>query len=185
MELNTKPDTNPEQIQNKTLIDIFGAAPCKGLLLNIGSGKDYRDGYINIDKYDITADADWDIEHLPLRDRTVAQIVCVDCLEHVPHQKVLPILCEMQRVLKPEGKLILVVPDIAGICENLLKNPDNEWNWAHIYGCQSHDGQYHKTAFTLNRISQLLGFAGFNFVHIVYGMPQDGIKRLICEAGLK
>lgn len=162
-------------------VDTNKEAPCSGLKLNIGSGKDYKQGHINIDKYDSTADANWDIEHIPLNDRCVAQIVCTDVLEHISHHKVLSVLRELNRLLKLEGRLIIIVPDLVGLCEHVIKDPENEWRLAQLYGHQQHEGQFHKTGFTVKRLSNLLGFAGFDTMFLAYYMSKDGLKSIYCE----
>lgn len=163
-------------------IDTNKEAPCHGLKLNIGCGKDYKQGYINIDKYDSTADANWDIEHIPLNDRTVAQLICSDFLEHLPHNQVLFVFKELNRILKVEGRLIIIVPDLVGLCEHVIKDPENEWSLAQLYGHQQHEGQFHKTGFTVKRLSNLLGFAGFNSLILAHYPSKDGLKSIYCEA---
>lgn len=167
---------------NEIIIDTNKEAPCSGLKLNLGCGKDYKQGYINIDKYDTTADANWDIEHIPLNDRTAAQVICSDFLEHLPHNQVLSVLIELHRILKKEGRLIIVVPDLVGLCERVMKDPENEWSLAQLYGHQQHEGQFHKTGFTVKRLSNLLGFAGFDKLTLAYYASMDGLKSIYCEA---
>lgn len=166
-------------------IDTNKEAPCYGLKLNLGCGKDYKQGYINIDKYDTSADANWDIEHIPLNDRTVSQIICSDFLEHLPHNQVLFLLKELNRLIKPEGRLIIIVPDLPSLCERVKNNPEDDWSLAQLYGHQQHEGQFHKTGFTVKRLTNLLGFAGFDNLTLAYYQSKDGLKSIYCEAHKK
>ena len=176
-------EKNTEHIETSIItVDTNKEAPCYGLKLNLGSGKDYKEGYINIDKFDSSADANWDIEHIPLHDRTVAQVVCSDFLEHLPHNQVLPILKEINRLLKQQGRLIIIVPDLVKLCERVANNPEDEWSLAQLYGHQQHEGQFHKTGFTVKRLSNLLGFAGFDNLTLAYYPSKDGLTSIYCEA---
>lgn len=175
-------DNEETTAQLKIVVDTNKEAPCAGLKLNLGCGKDYKQGYINIDKYDYNADANWDINHLPLNDRCIAQVICSDVLEHLSHDQVLPVLKELFRVLKLESRLIIIVPDLVGLCEHVIKDPEDEWRLAQLYGHQQHEGQFHRTGFTIKRLTNLLGFAGFNRILLAHYIAIDGLKSIYCEA---
>jgi SAM-dependent methyltransferase len=166
----------------QTFIDSNKLPPIEGMRLNIGSGKDYKKGFINIDKFDKTADANWDIEHLPLNDSCVAQIVCSDVLEHLPYKMILPVLIEFHRVLKHEGQILIFVPDIGALCKDVSENPEDEWKLAQLYGNQQHEGQFHKTGFTVKRLSVILGYAGFDRLVMALYPALDGLKMIYMEA---
>ncbi len=81
----------------------------KHIKLNIGCGKHKKDGYINIDispkyKPDIVASA----THLPFKSNSVDEIYTSHMVEHVPNFE--KAMREMHRILKPGGKLYIVVP---------------------------------------------------------------------------
>ena len=52
-------------------------------------------------------------DHLPLADGSVDRLLAVHCLETA--ERVRPLLREMWRVLAPEGRLMLVVPNRRGV----------------------------------------------------------------------
>jgi len=53
-----------------------------------------------------------DITHpFPLMDNSVDSFQAEDVLEHIPHEKLLPVLNEIYRILKPDGFFRLSVPD--------------------------------------------------------------------------
>ncbi|MGZ5889143.1 MAG: methyltransferase domain-containing protein [Hyphomicrobium sp.] len=60
-------------------------------------------------------------DHLPLADGSVDRLLAVHCLETA--ERVRPLLREMWRVLAPEGRLILVVPNRRGVWARLDKTP--------------------------------------------------------------
>jgi len=78
--------------------------------LNLGSGKDYRHGYINVDQSRIfKADVYHNLElPWPWPDDSVSEIYCSHILEHI-HNIVL-FFNEAYRVLKPSGTMEIIVP---------------------------------------------------------------------------
>lgn len=76
--------------------------------LNIGSGNDYRQGYVNIDKKPV-GDMQVDIEEgLPFPDNSVERIIAKDVLEHVEDLEY--VVGEMHRVCKPDALIFVQVP---------------------------------------------------------------------------
>jgi SAM-dependent methyltransferase len=83
----------------------------KGLRLNLGSGKQVRPGFYNVDLLplpgvDIVADLNEPLNVLP--DNCVDEIYSHHALEHVT--QLLPLLAEIHRVARPEARIELVVP---------------------------------------------------------------------------
>ena len=84
--------------------------------LNIGSGLNYRIGYVNIDKSKkAKADLFLDLEkgRLPYKDNSVEEIIATHVLEHI--QNIIPLMNECYRVLKKEGRMFIEVPQNEGI----------------------------------------------------------------------
>ncbi len=82
----------------------------KSIKLNLGCGNDIKRGWVNLDIADLPGvDVVWDIEKLPLPfgDEQFDEILCNDILEHVEY---VPILRELHRILKQEGKIKIRVP---------------------------------------------------------------------------
>ena len=78
--------------------------------LNLGSGKDIKDGWINLDSVKLPGvDVVHDIEKLllPFANEEVDEILCQDILEHIEY---IPVLKDIHRILKVEGKLKIRVP---------------------------------------------------------------------------
>ncbi len=78
--------------------------------LNLGCGTDIRDGYINLDIAPLNGvDIVHNIESgpLPFADETFEEVLCLDILEHLEY---VPVLKEIHRILKKNGKVIIRVP---------------------------------------------------------------------------
>lgn len=80
--------------------------------LNIGCGSKLIDGYIGIDKLDFGQKFIVDIEKeiLPFEDNTIDEILCEHTIEHLNDPMFA--INEFWRVLKPDGKLTIIVPHI-------------------------------------------------------------------------
>jgi SAM-dependent methyltransferase len=164
-------------------VDIWDVAgEPEGICLNIGCGNDIRKGYINIDKFNDSSDVDWDVFNLPLKDGSVSKIVCGDVLEHFGKFEVPRLLKEWCRVLDVDGFLYIIVPDIVSICQKIIENPDSDIYSSHLYGLQTTEGQFHKSAFTYNRITTLLFCSGFTRSNAFGYMAYDGCGRILVEA---
>lgn len=83
--------------------------------LNVGCGKDYRAGWINLDnREEIKKDLNFNLEKiyqgekLPFKENTFQEIIIYNTLEHFPYP--LPILKELYRICKPKGLIRIKVP---------------------------------------------------------------------------
>lgn len=82
------------------------------VMLNLGCGFLKKPGWINVDKFDnCEPDLVWDLEETPYpwEDNSVDMIEIVHALEHL--REWYPAFCEMVRILKPLGTLLVRVPD--------------------------------------------------------------------------
>lgn len=84
--------------------------------LNLGSGYRKLADFINIDnRQETSPDICLDVtEGLPFEDNSVDEVLAVDFLEHVPIGKVVPLIEEIYRVLKPKGGFISITPSTDG-----------------------------------------------------------------------
>ena len=77
--------------------------------LDAGCGVSVREGYIGLDIYDYGQDIVWDMQGgIPLPDNSCAEIFTQHCLEHIPDM--IGVMNEFWRVIKPGGKLTIIVP---------------------------------------------------------------------------
>mgnify|MGYP003393916039 FL=1 len=78
--------------------------------LNLGSGRDIKQGWVNLDSAKLPGvDIVHDIQKLPLpfADNEFDEILCQDILEHIEY---IPVLKDIHRILKTDGKFIVRVP---------------------------------------------------------------------------
>ncbi len=99
-----------KKLINKFLIMKNLNKSSKSRKLNIGCGRDYKFGYINIDidpsvKPDIVRDIE---KGLPFDDNSVDEIYCSHTLEHI--HDLLFVLREFYRVCKNKAKITIIVP---------------------------------------------------------------------------
>lgn len=83
------------------------------MLLNIGSGAHPAPGWLNIDPDALwPADERWALPHVPLADGVAERAYLGHLLEHLWPEELTPALCEVARLLKPGGVLMVVGPCI-------------------------------------------------------------------------
>ena len=134
----------------------------KALRLDIGfGGVKYAPEYIGVDPYFEGAEVKAFADKLPYKDNSVDEIYCSHVLEHVAKLEVIPTLKEWHRVLKPQGKLILRVPDLVWCCERWLKYQTTGWEMDIIFGNQGREGEFHKTGFNKGIMMNYLKESGF------------------------
>jgi len=145
----------------------------KGIRLNIGSGDNNLEGYVNVDRYNPNAEAPWDAGHIPLNDCSVAMIVCFQTIEHFGRHEILSIAKEWYRVCKHGGEVHVTTPDIVASCKMIVDDPKRQWLLARIFGNQSHEGQYHKWGYVTSELSNIFGMAGFASVTVANYINTD------------
>lgn len=128
--------------------------------LNIGSGERSKNPeWLGVDPY---TDADiqafmWD---LPFKDNSIDHIYCSNALEHISKFQVVPTLLEWKRVLKPGGKIKIVVPDLEWACRYWVEHQNVNWAMDILYGHQRHEGEYHRTGYSPDILKVYLEAAG-------------------------
>jgi autotransporter strand-loop-strand O-heptosyltransferase len=139
----------------------------KGVRLNIGSGMNNQEGYVNVDKYHKDADLKADGNNLDYEDNSITEVLSEHMLEHVSHIDTDSYLKEWHRVLKQQGVLRLNLPDLEW-CMSEWSNPNNETflSLHRLFGSQHEDGQVHYTGFTEDTIRTDLVNAGFQIKSI-------------------
>ena len=140
------------------------------LKLNLGCGGNIKEGYLNVDQY-VSAPSviHMDIFNLPIGNDAVDEIFTEHMLEHLSKYEVTLALKEWARVLKPDGKLVMNLPNLEWCLRQwLAKSEEERWGWQldTIFGLQTHPGEFHKTGFTEPRLHQLLTGAGFREIKI-------------------
>jgi SAM-dependent methyltransferase len=155
--------------------------------LNWGCGHSGEPGWINSDVkagpgIDISADIQ---AGLPLEDGAIDYVVSIHALQEIPYPEIVSILQELRRVLKPDGVLRLVLPDLDKHIHAYLQGdrtffcpPDSE-SGPEFVGVPDEDVSslggklivqliwygYTRTFFTAEFIEELLLKSGFREVH--------------------
>ena len=95
-----------------------------GTWLNIGCGKQHLSGFVNMDiehPYDVKLDA---TQGLPYRDQTVDGVYSEHFFEHLTQTEGLAFLRECRRVLKPNGRIRVAMPDLD---EEVRRYVSSDW----------------------------------------------------------
>jgi len=102
--------------------------------LNLGCGRDVREGFVNVDQYPFpgVTVCNMDTDPLPFPDGSVESVLASHFLEHVLHFD--RVMREIHRVLAPDGCLEVHVP----------------------YGLFGLENPYHRRAFTRRAVRQIL-----------------------------
>jgi predicted SAM-dependent methyltransferase len=147
--------------------------------------------YPNVDIKENIPVYQYDIFNLPYDDEKVDEIRCDSLLEHLSFKEEKLFFYEARRVLKPNGLLVFSVPDFEKTITDWLDASDdwqdfyrddeqaisechwfgtysygfeNRWGYlmASIFGPQNSDGQFHKNAYTENKIKKIMSKLEFS-----------------------
>lgn len=110
---------------------------------------------------------------LPFADQEWDGIFSQFSFEHVSYTKIGQLLAETFRILKPGGKLVIVVPNTSAQLQWIIANP-NGWDGKDfftsaseiLYGSQDYQANAHKSFFNPVIITELLQKAGFEQIHV-------------------
>lgn len=134
--------------------------------LNLGCGKVYKPGYINIDRFDKSvADKSYDVSDLPFEPNSASLIEASQLIEHFDYIHCKYILSEWFRVLKPGGTLLLETPDMEKGFKKFISSAPatQETTLQWLYGIDS-PGMGHKTGFTYSLLKNILETTGFTSI---------------------
>jgi len=160
--------------------------------LHIGCGTNPLPGWINIDR-EARADGvvtDVNPAALPYADASVDEVLSEHVFEHFGAAEEQAVWREMARVIRPGGVLTVEVPDFEWVCETFLAAKD-EWRefyqvghpdhyaghgraldqrWGILqtmfFGNQNGPGQFHRTAYTEQKLRALAAMLGFQTITV-------------------
>ena len=91
--------------------------------LNIGCGSRFHNSWLNIDQYGDNSEIfSWNIlDGQPFPDNSIDVVYCAHVLEHFDRVGANLFLNEIYRILKPNGILRIVVPNLEEICKSYLQ----------------------------------------------------------------
>ena len=118
---------------------------------------------------------------LPFEDDSVGEIWSSHTLEHCPMGQVSVALAEWLRVLQPNARAIIQVPNFDYIAKYWLAAANKDWAGRMVFGHQANDGEFHKCAFTAALLRADLEAAGFAVlgVVVIWSHEQETL-RAVC-----
>ena len=162
------------------------------LRLHYGCGANILVGWVNIDLVQRAGSAccQIDIEHLPYADGVVDEVLAEHLLEHLDFAAEQRVWHEIARVLRTGGQFTLEVPDFDWVCRRFVEAQD-DWRdfyrvghpdhysgcgrdlgqrWGILqtmfFGNQNGSGQYHRSAYTEQKLHALAAKLGFTSARV-------------------
>lgn len=158
--------------------------------INYGCGRRVQNGFYNIDAQhnpkaprppELLHALEFDeegnlLEQTPLEDGFAEELYCFHLIEHFYRWQANSVINEFKRLLKPNGLLVLELPNIELACRNLLKGMDDQMSMWPLYGDWGHKDPYmmHKHGYTPKTITKLLEECGFKNIKM---LPPQTHKR--------
>ena len=129
----------------------------------------YRGKYIG-HRGQIVVDEFMDLLDIPYRfeNDSIDEILIIGAFEHFSKDEGISLLKEWHRILKPDGKLIIDVPDMVKTMRLITINP--EWTMRLMYGSQRDMYSYHKWGYTpeyLEFICKGIGFKSAKQIELI------------------
>lgn len=138
----------------------------KLLKLNLGCGKDYREGFVNIDiRDDVGADLVCDVtKPFSFPSGSVSEVIALDVFEHLTVEHQSSLFSELFRLLIKGGKLSVRIPDNEDIWKRFSDDPDTRNLF--LFGDTSETGILgaHKSGHTPKSFIELAVLSGFKII---------------------
>lgn len=119
--------------------------------LNLGGGKIPLEGYENVDRC-----VGKEVFPLDYPDNSADEIRASHVLEHFSKRDAIAAVKEWVRVLKPGGTIKIAVPDMGWI----MSNPEHQHFEGYIYGGQTDENDFHKSAWNDAKLRELFKLCG-------------------------
>lgn len=144
------------------------------LRINLGCGRHTLEGWFCIDVVQHPAasrplDLVSDVKSINLPSGCASELMAIHLWEHLYRWECDEVIIEWRRLLQPQGKLIMEMPDLFKFCRNILEgrqdgvhHPDQMGLWA-MYGDPTHKDPLmcHRWGWTFNTLSVFLKEHGF------------------------
>lgn len=153
--------------------------------LNVGSGKDYREGYINLEPHpQFKSDMQMDIREAEFEENELDEILAQDVIDHVTYYECLDLMKRFYSWLKPNGLLNIHLPNFENVSKWAADGNHEAMCW--IYGTDGKRAFYNtntiRWAYTPASLKEMLedtGFIVFQYFDTCngYGMRMLATKR--------
>lgn len=162
----------------RRLQQLRAAADCG---IHLGCGSTYLPEMINCDYYDHSVrDLQLDgLTFVGFADASVDLIENHHLFEHLSFDEGRLALIEWHRVLRPDGRLVMTLPDLDSVTLKWLLStnrrrtgPSDRSTVAEmLYGSQSHSGMFHRSGYNQRSLRRVLAAAGFEVLHQLSPYP--------------
>lgn len=138
----------------------------RSIKLDLGSGFIKRDGFLSVDiDKNCTPDIIADIRTLkPIKNNSVDEIFTSHTLEHVSLDDLFHTLRTFYRVLKPGGKITIIVPDTFRACKDWVDGTitTKQFEWVIMGGDPTATKfQLHRNIFSDKKLERFILISGF------------------------
>jgi len=161
---------------------------------NMGCGRDRLEGYMGVDMHSDTADIKQDIMKLDLPQGCADEIFASHVIEHIPQHRAPEVLGKWLNTLKEGGKLVMELPDLAGLCKDFLEQEGTEQHMTAMCIFGAHVDRItpeteekgalspHLWGYTPKTLSDLCTHVGFKDIKILPATGQHPGKNFRLEA---
>lgn len=87
-------------------------------------------------------------------------------LEHFPMQETSAVLYQLKKLLKPEGRMYIEVPNFKWHAQEILLNPHNRQVVEYAFGGQHNQWDYHYNGFTPEILKEDLEHVGLKVIEL-------------------
>ncbi|MTI53319.1 class I SAM-dependent methyltransferase [Geosporobacter ferrireducens] len=146
--------------------------------LNIGSGMESSDEYINVDLRELPGiDLIADARNLPFSSGMISEIFAAHLIEHFSKLELKKgVLLHWFDLLKKGGKLVVITPNIEAMIKAYYSEKISFENLNEvIFGGQEYHENYHFCMFNIETITNLLKEIGFTSVNVIEGYRKNGM----------
>ena len=133
--------------------------------LHLGCGKLRLEDFTNVDISSEVADLKLDFTDLAIfNNSNIEEIYISHALEHFKRRELIPLVLELNRILKIDGVLRIAVPDFEKVVKVYLKNKNISELSGFLSGGQRDNYDIHYVNFDINILEKLLKACGFDNV---------------------
>lgn len=154
--------------------------------LEIGSGNKPKEGYLHFDIRDIyQTDIVGDAKNLPFEDESFNEVFSRFFLEHLFRSEARKVLSEMYRVLKKDGKIEIIVPNLRYFAKLYLEETGQKKQWAlnKIYGFENYKEDHHYFGYDEETLKLYLENTGFKDIKRIESKEKE--EQYLAMIGFK